>query len=160
MLSAWHWMGQEGILILGVWKRLGGCSTVLLSAFIEHGKDFMFLDREHDAEPLDSLQEGREVRGVRVSGDCWFSQGKHRFSGLLWYVWLLSWGTVLRLCDGTWCVPTMDSSATLLHPFTCFEWEKVENLLQFCGFGLSVLLSGDWKISLVWLPALPKYTLF
>lgn len=50
---------------------------------------------------------------------------------------------MLRLCDGTWCVPTMDSSATLLHPFTCFEWEKVENLLQFCGFGLSVLLSGD-----------------
>lgn len=115
---------------------------MLLSAFMEHGKDFMFLDREHDAEPLNSLQEGGEVRGVRVSSGCWFSEGKHRFSSLFWYMWLLGSGIVQRLCVGTWCVPTMDSSATLFHPFTWFEGEKVKNLLHFCGFGLSVLLSG------------------
>lgn len=38
---------------------------------------------------------------------------------------------MLRLCDGTWCVPTMDSSATLLHPFTWFEWE---NWRIYCSF--------------------------
>lgn len=79
------------------------------------------------------------MRGVKVC--CWFSEGKSKFFGLSLVHVAFGLRQGIPRAIGAETCPMMDSFDTPLHPFTWSEGKKVKNLLQFCGFALSVYKS-------------------